>query len=131
MARFVLDTSAILALRSDERGAARVDTIVRAARAPRTQVMASFMTRMEILYRIEASEGAEEALSAVRLLDATGLRWVGCEPEILVAAARIKASGGLSVADAWIAATALVERATLVHKDPEFRRVREVSQEML
>ena len=38
-------------------------------------------------------------------------------------AARIKAGGGLSVADAWIAATALHHQAVLVHKDPEFDRL--------
>jgi predicted nucleic acid-binding protein len=37
-----------------------------------------------------------------------------------LAAARIKASHKLSVADAWIAATAERLGATLVHKDPEF-----------
>ena len=38
----------------------------------------------------------------------------------LLAAARIKAGHKLSVADAWIAATAERLDATLVHKDPEF-----------
>jgi hypothetical protein len=32
-----------------------------------------------------------------------------------------KASFELSVADAWIAATALITEGHLVHKDPEFR----------
>ncbi|MGH7805433.1 MAG: type II toxin-antitoxin system VapC family toxin [Candidatus Binatia bacterium] len=129
MARFVLDTSAILALRSDERGASRVEAILR--NAPRAEVLASFMTRMEVLYRVRASEGEEEAQSALRLLDVAGVRWISCEPEILIAAARIMARGGLSVADAWIAATALVHRGTLVHNDPEFKRVSEIAQEPL
>ena len=63
--------------------------------------------------------------------DATGVEWVSCEPEILRAAARIKARSGLSVADAWIAATAVVRDAVLVHKDPEFRHARDVRQERL
>ena len=129
MASYVLDTSAILALRGDELGAERVDAILRAI--PRSTVMASFMTRMEILYRVGATEGEEAALDALRLLDAADVRWISCEPEILVAAARIKSRGGLSVADAWIAATALVHRGTLVHKDPEFRRLSEIAQEVL
>jgi len=126
--RFVLDTSAILALRGNEAGASRVEAILRAARR---RVLVSFMTRMEILYRVTIDEDEEAALGAVRLLDAADVEWVSCEPAILGEAARIKARGGLSVADAWIAATAVVRDAVLVHKDPEFRRVREQVQERL
>jgi predicted nucleic acid-binding protein len=128
---FVLDTSAVLALRSDEAGARRVEEILRLGRERKATVLLSFMTRMEILYRVTASEGEEAARTALRLLDTSGVRWVSCDPEILEAAARIKARGGLSVADAWIAATAATRRALLVHKDPEFARAREIAQERL
>src|SRR5947208_240594 len=60
-----------------------------------------------------------------------GVDCVSCEPAILEEAARMKAGGGLSVADAWIAATAVVREAVLVHKDREFARVRQVRQERL
>src|SRR4029453_7159686 len=122
--RFVLDTSAVLALRSNEAGAGRVESLPRAARpgAGRVQVLLSFMTRMEIIYRVSSDEGAAEAASAIRLLDATRVAWVSCEEAILQQAARIKAGGALSVADAWIAATALERDAVLLHKDPEFTR---------
>ena len=129
--RLVLDTSAILALRSDETGARRVEAVLRSARSGRARVYLSFMTRMELLYRIARDEGQEQAEAAVRLIDATGVQWVSCEPEILEEAARIKAAGGLSVADAWIAATALARDAVLIHKDPEFNRAGHVRQEKL
>lgn len=129
--RYVLDTSAVLALRSDEPGAERVETLLRSGRAQRTSILLSFMTRMEMPYRIAADEDLEAATNAVRLVDAAGVRWVSCEPEILEEAARIKAAGGLSVADAWIAATAAVHQAVLVHKDPEMQRARHVRQEKL
>ena len=131
VSRFVLDTSAILALRGNESGAGRVETILRGAHSRRCRVLVSFMTRMEMLYRVAADEDEERAADAVRLLDAAGVEWVSCDPAILVVAARIKARGGLSVADAWIAATAVVRDAILVHKDPEFRRARDVPQERL
>jgi len=86
---------------------------------------------MEMLYRIAADEDLEAARDAVRLIDAAGVCWVSCEPKILDEAARLKAAGGLSVADAWIAATAAVHEAVLVHKDPEMRRVPGVQQEQL
>ncbi len=129
--RYVLDTSAVLALRSDEPGAERVEALLRSGRARRTSILVSFMTRMEMLYRIAADEDLEAATNAVRLVDAAGVQWVSCEPEILQEAARIKAAAGLSVADAWIAATAAVHQAVLVHKDPEMQRARHVRQEDL
>lgn len=129
--RWVLDTSAILALRGNERGAARVEELLRAAHAGAATVLVSFMTRMELLYRISIDEGRDAAEGALRLLDAAGVRWVSCEEEILEAAAALKERGGLSVADAWIAATARVRDAVLVHKDPEFSVAREVAQERL
>jgi len=129
--RFVLDTSAVLALRGDEPGAERVERVLRAGLSGAATVLVSFMTRMEMLYRITADEGAPAAADAVRLLDAAGVQWVSCDAAILSAAADIKARGGLSVADAWIAATAAVHDAVLLHKDPEFAVADGVRQERL
>lgn len=126
----VLDTSALLALRGNERGAERVEQLLAAARKGRSRVLLSFMTRMELMYLIERAEGHESAVDAVRLVDSFPITWVSCEPEILAAAATIKAAGGLSVADSWIAATASVRKAVLVHRDPEFATA-EVEQESL
>jgi len=53
-----------------------------------------------------------------------------CEP-LLISAAQIKASHALSLADAWIAATALHCGATLLHKDPEFQAIEGLVQEWL
>lgn len=129
--RWLLDTSAILALRSDEPGADRVAAVLRMARRRDGSVLVSFMSRMELLYCVWRDEGEEAARQAIRLLDAAAVRWVSCEPNILEAAACIKARGGLSVADAWIAATAQIHKAILVHKDPEFASLSEIEQEHL
>ena len=127
----VLDTSALLALRGNERGADHVQDILDAARKCRGRVLLSFMTRMELLYTIERAEGEAAAQDALRLVDSFPVEWVTCEPEILHAAATLKARGGLSVADSWIAATAAARNAILVHRDPEFTPLREVLQEPL
>ena len=42
---------------------------------------------------------------------------------VLDEAARIKGGGQLSLADAWMAALALLRDAQLVHQDPEFDNV--------
>ena len=129
---FVLDTSALLTLRADEPGASRVDGLLQQARQTHLPpLLVSFMTRMEILYCVWREEGEEEARHALRLIESFPIEWVSCEPGILDIASRLKAQGGMSVADSWIAATAVAREATLVHKDPEFRKFKEVSQEFL
>lgn len=127
----VLDTSALLALRGNERGADHVERVLAAAKKGRGRVLLSFMTRMELLYTIERAEGEPAARDALRLVDSFPVEWVSCEPEILQAAATLKAGGGLSVADSWIAATAVTRGAILVHRDPEFRPLHEIPQEWL
>lgn len=128
---YVLDTSAVLALRGDEPGADRVAAVLRTGTAGHARVLASFMTRMEMLYRIACEEGQLAAEHAVRLLSASGVEWVSCDEEILLEAARIKTAGGLSVADAWIAATARCRKGLLLHKDPEFDVLTDILQEKL
>ncbi len=127
----VLDTSALLTLRSNEAGADRVEELLRRAEKTRRPVLVSFMTRMELLYIIWRREGELAARRAVGTLDAFPIEWISCEAEILEQAACLEARGGLSVADSWIAATAIVRGATLVHKDPEFEHIADISQQLL
>jgi ribonuclease VapC len=49
---YVLDTSALLALRGDEPGADRVEALLVRARKGRATLFVSFITRMELLYRV-------------------------------------------------------------------------------
>ena len=128
---FVLDTSALLALRGDESGAGRVETLLAQAKRQQCRLLVSFMTRMEILYCVQREEGEEAARDALRLVDSFSIEWVSCDAAILDKASRIKASGRISVADSWIAATASVFSATLVHKDPEFESLADIPQEFL
>jgi predicted nucleic acid-binding protein len=128
---FVLDTSAFLALRGDEPGADRVESLLAQGKKDQCRLLASFMTRMEMLYIVGRAEGDEAARHALRLIDSFAIQWISCEPNILEIACRIKAHGSISVADSWIGATAIAHGATLVHKDPEFEPIKEIPQEML
>jgi predicted nucleic acid-binding protein len=128
---FVLDTSALLALRGDESGADRVEALLSQGKKNQCRLLASFMSRMEVLYIVWREEGEEATRHALRLMDSFALEWISCEPNILEIAARIKAHGKLSIADSWIGATAIAHGATLVHKDPEFEPFKEISQEIL
>lgn len=128
---FVLDTSALLTLRSDEPGADRVADLLARAKRGSCRLFVSFMTRMELLYLIWREEGEEAAREALRLVESFTVEWISCEPVILEVAARLKAQGRLSVADSWIGATAITHLAVLIHKDPEFSKFAEIAQETI
>src|SRR4051794_15671873 len=95
---FVLDTSALLTLRSDEPGADRVEDLLARAKRGSCHLLGSFMTRMELLYLICREDGEDAARGALRLVESFTIEWITCEPSILELAARLKARG-LSVAD--------------------------------
>lgn len=128
---FVLDTSALLALRGNEAGADRVAKLLQLAGRRQCRLLVSFMTRMEVLYLVWRDEGEAQARGALRLLDSLALDWVSCEPRLLETSAQVKSQGGLSVADSWIAATAIDRDAVLVHKDPEYQKFLALAQEFL
>ena len=116
---WVLDTSALFCLKQDEPGASVVERILRES-GPGGKVYASFMSFMEFYYILEKTEGESRARQGYLELKQLPLRVVESDEELALIAARIKAATPLSVADAWVAATAERLGAVLVHKDPEF-----------
>ena len=75
------------------------------------------MTYFELLYRIWNRLGEREGKAAYLRLKALPVRRVDLSEDLLVSAARIKATQDLSVADSWIAATARQTASRLVHKE--------------
>ena len=124
MPAFCLDTSAIITLRDDEPGAERVATLLEGP----DPCLACFITRMEVLYRVWKDEGERSGRLAYEQLQSLPIQWVDQTEPLLLEASRIKALHPLSVADAWIASTAILGRATLLHKDPEFEAMTELDQ---
>ncbi|MCW5602055.1 PIN domain-containing protein [Nitrosomonas sp.] len=127
MSGFLLDTSALLALRDNEPGADRVSALL----SDGSPCYGSFMTLMEVFYRVWKDEGEAAGREAYADCLALPMVWIHESPEILQRAAAIEATHPLSVADAWIAATAWELEATLVHKDPEFEYLPELLQACL
>lgn len=120
MKRYLLDTSALLTLRDDEEGADRVAEILGQARARRANCFACFLTLMEVFYRVWKDEGEFEGRLAYEQCQELPLTWIHEDKALLEKAAEIKAIHQVSLADAWIGASALLQDAQLVHKDPEF-----------
>ena len=115
----VLDTSALLCLKENEPGADEVEAILRRG-GKSESVFISFMSVMELAYILEQEQGETAARQGVLQLKQLPIQVVESDEPLGLAAARFKAGHKLSVADAWIAATAERLGAVLVHKDPEF-----------
>lgn len=128
---YLLDTSALLALRDDEPGAEQVARLLESSIRGELICHACFMTQMELFYRVWKDEGEEAGRVAYSQCLSLPIVWLHESPELLELAASIKARFPLSLADAWIAAAAQLLNAVLVHKDQEFERLAMIHQELL
>lgn len=124
MERYLLDTSALFTLRYNEEGSDQVTKILKEAQSERCVAYISFMTLMEIFYWIYKKEGKGTALQTLLEIKTLPIQRVDLSDAILVGAGELKANYSISLADSWIAATAINKEATLVHKDPEFDQLK-------
>ena len=130
MSRYLLDTSALLTLRDDEPGADRVAALLSQARTEQVRCLGCFISLMEVFYRVWRDEGETAGRLAYEQCLVLPIHWIHESPELLIKAAQTKAAYPLALADAWIAACAILENAILIHKDPEFQSV-DIAQEAL
>jgi predicted nucleic acid-binding protein len=78
-----------------------------------------FIVKMEVEYKLlqEQPDIVEESIDT---LENWPIELVESYYSWGRAAAQVKSRGKISVADSWVASLALLSRAELVHKDPEF-----------
>ena len=124
MPAYVLDTSAIMCVLFGEDGADRVVEILDAAKDETpgdiTHIYVPFLALMELEYWLLRRLSPREMEDTLILVESWPMRVVESTPEWRHAAAHVKATASLSVADAWIASLAILHQGELVHKDPEF-----------
>ncbi|MFP4398211.1 MAG: PIN domain-containing protein [Desulfonatronovibrio sp.] len=130
MKRYLLDTSALLTLRDDEPGAQHVADILRMGQNKQAHCFGCFISLMEVLYRVWRDEGENQGKLAYEQCLVLPMEWIHESSDLLRKAAEIKATQSLSLADAWIAASGVLQGAVLVHKDPEFKAL-DMEQEIL
>lgn len=113
---YVLDTSALVAYFKDEPGADQVEAMLRRP----ASLLLPFMAVMELRYVLARTFSPPQVDGIIETLRASGAPTIESDPAWGAGAARLKAQGGLSLADAWIASLALLHDAELIHRDPEF-----------
>ena len=130
MKHYLLDTSALLTLRDDDPGADRVAELLALSGKNQARCSGCFMTLMEVFYRVWKDEGEAAGRLAYAQCQSLPIEWIHETSDLLESAAAIKAMYPLALADAWIAASAQLSSAVLVHKDPGFEQL-SIKQETL
>ena len=120
--RYLLDTSALLTLSGDEPGAQMVESLLVKGRHGEVRLYVSFMSVMEAGYKAYRVRGENSLADLLAYLQKLPVTRVDVDEELIALAARMKATYRLSLADAWILATAKQLGATLLHKDPEYEQ---------
>lgn len=118
---YVLDTSAILAFTKDETGSNIVEDILKLADKGENPVYLSFVSFMELYYITWQEKSEDSAKELIVLVKSLPVYRIDSSERLALLAGSIKANHRLSVADAFIAATAIDKGAILVHKDPELK----------
>lgn len=123
MPAYVLDASAIMSVLFEEAGASKVMELLEEAGRGDSQISLPFMALMEVEYWLLRRLPKKAELS-VFLVQNWPVKVEESYPEWRHQAARLKAGFPLSVADAWIAALTIIQDAELVHKDPQFEKIK-------
>jgi predicted nucleic acid-binding protein len=125
---FILDTSALIAFFEDEEGADTVASLLAHANKSEVVLYISFITLTELFYITWQEQDKSVAHELVAQVKALPIRCVESEERLCLRAGAIKAENRLSLGNAFIAATAVIMDARLIHKDPEFGRLNGVIQ---
>lgn len=113
---FILDASALMTFIEQEDGAERVKDVL-----THESIIIPWIAILEVVYISHRELGEEEAMTRYALLKKLDAKVIWeADESILITASRFKASNKMSLADSIIAAFALLNSATLLHKDPEF-----------
>lgn len=121
----MLDTSALMTLVNEENGIERVEELLQKGMHERASLFISFITLTEIFYTMWKRRGKEKAIEIVVRLKTLPITCVDSDEALCLLAGELNASYQLSVADSFVAATAIQKKAVLVHKDPDFEALKD------
>ncbi len=119
--KYVLDSFALLALLGKEAGSDLVADLLQQTQSGKVQIQITWVNVGEVAYIVERRWGTGQVYQVLGTLEATKIDIIPVERSLALAAAHIKAEHALSYADAFAAALAMGEKATLVTGDPEFK----------
>jgi len=120
METYILDTSAILAFIEDEAGADEVQDLLVEALDGKSRVIVSVISLIEVYYITLQEQGPKVANDRIQTIENLPIEQLTLPLDLVKNIGKIKAAHSISFADCCIAGVAKAQKATLVHKDPEY-----------
>ncbi|MFQ6075701.1 MAG: type II toxin-antitoxin system VapC family toxin [Candidatus Bathyarchaeia archaeon] len=125
--KVVLDTKPLIKLFAQEEGWDAVQKIAAMVEAGEVEAAISVVTLTEIYYKYLQEKRADLAKSRTEdLRHAIYLEKLEIGEEAAIKAGEFKGKYGVSIADAFIAASAYLEGSTVISDDADFKRISEV-----
>lgn len=124
----VLDTKPLIKLFAGEEGWEDVQEILSQVEQGRLEAAISVVTLTEVYYKYVREQRIDLAKTRTeQLRRGLNIGIIPVGPEVAVQAGELKGKYPVSIADAFIAACARVQGASVVSDDPEFSRMVEVT----
>lgn len=120
---YVLDAFAVLTYLGDEEGADKVEELLDRAKNGEIKLIMNYLNLGEVYHIIAKELGVAKANEVIAIVKRWNLEFVGVDENLSLTAARIKAMHSLSYADAFVVATAITRKGTIVTGDREFEGV--------
>ncbi|MFH1542341.1 MAG: type II toxin-antitoxin system VapC family toxin [bacterium] len=124
--KFVLDSYAILTYLKEEAGWQKVRDIIWDAYKRKASLFINYVNLGEIYYIIYREHGAVTADRITSMIKQWPISFVSVKESLAIIAGRVKAENKLSYADAYVVATALTKRSTVITGDQEFKPLEEI-----
>ncbi len=123
MMTYVLDASALCSFLQDKPAAAKVSDLLTEAMRGRAEILMSAVNFGEVYGVVLREQGVDRARATLSAVQPLPIRLIDASPERAIQAAEVKARYKLYYVDAFAAALAIEEKATLVTSDSDFRRL--------
>lgn len=125
--KIVLDTKPLIKLFAQEEGWDAVQKILSLVEAGDLEAAISVVTLTEIYYKYMREKRADLAEARTNQFRyAVYLKKLLIDEEVAVKAGDFKGKYDISIADAFIAATAYFEESTIISDDPDFEKIPEI-----
>jgi predicted nucleic acid-binding protein len=125
--KIVLDTKPLIKLFAQEEGWDAVQKILSRVEAGDLEAAVSVVTLTEIYYKYMKEKRADLAEARTNQFRyAVYLKKLLIDEEVAVKAGDFKGKYDIPIADAFIAATAYFEEATIISDDPDFEKIPEI-----
>jgi len=125
--KIVLDTKPLIKLFAQEEGWDAVQAILSRVEVGDIEAAVSVVTLTEIYYRYMKEKRADLAEARLNQLRyAVYLKKLVIDEDVAVKAGDFKGKHDISIADAFIAASAYFEEAVVISDDPDFEKIPEI-----